>query len=172
MPQDGRFSVQPRGSLRITPPDIKRTRRRLPHWSLEGATYFITFRLANGVLTSHEINLVLEHIRDGDPQYYDLLAIVVMPDHAHLLITPGDGYTLSRIMKGIKGASARKVNNSRKSTGRIWQDESLDRIIRDDGELLEKLRYMLHNPVKVGLSDDGWSYHGFCCKTEEHRDSQ
>lgn len=74
-------------------------------------------------------------------------------------------------MKGIKGVSARKINHSRNSTGRIWQDASLDRIVRDDGELLEKLRYMLHNPVKAGLSEDGWSYQGFYCKTRDHRGS-
>lgn len=133
-----------------------------------GATYFITFRLAAGSLSVDEINLVLDHVRSGDGRYYDLLSTVVMPDHVHLLIAPADGHTLSRIMKGIKGVSARKINDSRNSTGRIWQDESLDRIVRDDGELLEKLQYMLHNPVKAGLSVDGWSYHGFYCKTEDH----
>ena len=31
------------------PPPIVKTRRRLPHWYLDGATYFVTFRLADSV---------------------------------------------------------------------------------------------------------------------------
>ncbi len=31
---------------------------------------------------------------------------------------------------------------------RIWQDESFDRIIRDERELVEKLEYIKSNPQK------------------------
>ena len=101
-----------------------------------------------------------------------------MPDHAHLLLTPREVYSLSRIMKGIKGASARQVNLRRTDTnvhstkrgtsGSIWQDESFDRIVRDQSELNEKLSYMLNNPVKRGLTESPWDYHGwyFNDKTE------
>ena len=136
-------------------------RRKLPHWVLKGATYFITFRAIQRELSVDEQKIVLEHIKEGDDKFYELIAAVIMSDHVHVLLTPRENITLSRIMKGIKGVSAHKINMLRKTKGNVWQDESYDRIIRDQGELTEKLNYMLNNPVKKGLTDDIWNYHGW-----------
>ena len=83
-----------------------------------------------------------------------------MPDHLHLLIKPNPGVELSRITKGIKGVTARKINERRKIRGNLWQDESFDRIIRSQEELDEKIKYMLNNPVKRGLAKNGFIYEG------------
>ncbi len=74
-----------------------------------------------------------------------------MPDHCHLLLRPFEAYSLSRIMKGIKGGSARRLNQWCGVSGRVWQDESWDRVVRDWGEFEEKLRYVVENPVRAGL---------------------
>jgi thiamine-phosphate diphosphorylase len=138
--------------------EVKITRRRLPHWTLDGSTYFVTFRVLHGELTESERQIVLEHIKSGSNKFYLLIAAVIMPDHAHILIQPKVGYDLSRIGKGIKGVSAQLLNVSRGSTGTIWQDESWDRIMRDQNELDEKLAYMFDNPARKGLAEDGWLY--------------
>jgi REP element-mobilizing transposase RayT len=101
---------------------------------------------------------VLSHLRSGDGTYYDLIAGIVMPDHVHALLRPKEGVELPRILKGIKGVSARIVNEARGGRGELWQDESWDRIVRDQKELDEKLQYMLDNPVRAGLVNDGWDY--------------
>lgn len=137
---------------------LNKSRRRLPHWETEGATYFITFRLIQGELEEQERQVVLDHVISGDNSYYRLLAAVVMPDHVHMLIRPLRGYTLSRVMKGIKGVSARFINDMRKAKGSIWQDESHDHIIRDEKEGLEKARYILGNPRRAGLVEDPSHY--------------
>jgi len=74
---------------------------------------------------------------------------------------PNEGIELARAMKGIKGVSARKINQSRGTSGHVWQDEYWDRIVRDDNELQEKMHYMFNNPIKKGLCADtshwcGW----------------
>ncbi len=84
-----------------------------------------------------------------------------MPDHSHIIIKPFPEYSLDRIMKGIKGVSARKINIQRNSKGSIWQDESFDRIIRDQKELEDKILYMFNNPIKKGFTDNTFSYHGW-----------
>jgi putative transposase len=142
-------------------PELNIRRRRLPHWTLDGSTYFVTFRLKSGQLSSAEIRLVLGHIRAGADRFYQLAAAVVMPDHVHLLLKPLPGFTLSRIMKGTKGVSAYLVNKHRGARGSLWQDESWDRIVRDEHEFDEKLNYMLNNPVAAGLCEDGWCYEGW-----------
>lgn len=143
--------------------DFRITHRRLPHWRLEGATYFITFRLARGELSTEEIALIHDHVRAGNGRFYELLAVMVMPDHVHLLLRPMDGMDLSRITKGIKGVSARLVNERRGHKGQLWQDESWDRIVRDHDEYVRELDYMHQNPVRRGLTEDpatwpGWWY--------------
>lgn len=141
--------------------ELEITERRLPHWHLEGSVYFITFRLAQGDLTSTERAIVLQHIRSGHERFYVLYSAVVMPDHVHVIIKPNSGVDLSRIMKGMKGVSARLLNEARGTKGTIWQDESYDRIIRDDKEFIEKLEYLLMNPVKANLANDGREYDGW-----------
>ena len=145
----------------MSEPRLQIARRRLPHWTLEGGTYFITFRLLSGTLDEGEVRLVLEHLRSGDGQFYRLAAGVVMPDHVHLLLRPLGEFTLSRIMHGIKGVSARRLNQRRNTSGAVWQNESWDRIIRSPEEFEEKLQYMFNNPQKTGLTTDpttdpGW----------------
>jgi REP element-mobilizing transposase RayT len=139
-------------------PHLTISHRRLPHWQLAGATYFITFRMHRGELTMAERLTVLSHVRAGDGRFYSLIAAVVMPDHVHLLFTPFPGFDLSRITKGIKGASARLVNAVREKRGNLWQDESFDRIVRNQAELDEKLNYIYTNPVRAELVEDPSEY--------------
>jgi len=81
---------------------------------------------------------------------YLLHAYVVMPNHVHLLITPR--LPLSRIMRGIKGVSARDANRILGRYGKVfWQDESYDHWVRDEAEFGKIRFYIEHNPVGAGL---------------------
>ena len=131
---------------------------------MKGALYFVTFRAISGELSFEEQILVMEHIKNGDDKYYKLMATMVMPDHVHILLSPIGNISLSRIMKGIKGVSAKKLNIKRGESGSIWQNEFFDRIIRDENELYEKINYMLFNPVTKKLTENPWDYHGWYLK--------
>ena len=139
-------------------------RRNLPHWELAGATYFVTFQLKEGRLSAEEIVAVLEHIKQGDPAFYTLFAATVMPDHVHVVLQPNDGVSLPRITKGMKGVSARLVNERRGLRGTLWRDESYDRIIRDEKEMEKTIEYIFNNAPTHGLCEDGWEYPGFHLK--------
>jgi REP element-mobilizing transposase RayT len=147
--------------IRLGETGFQARRRRLPHWTADGGTYYVTFRLRSRSLSEPEQVVVRDHIRTGDGRFYDLAAAVVMPDHAHVILRPRDEYTLSRVMQGIKGASARMLNALRGTSGQVWRDESYDRILRDGDEYEEKLNYMLNNPVKAALCTGGWEYVGW-----------
>jgi hypothetical protein len=79
--------------------ELQIRQRGLPHWILDGSTYFVTYRAVAAPLGPDERRLVVEHLRSGDGVYYDLVAAVVMPDHVHLLLRPRVEMTLSRVMK-------------------------------------------------------------------------
>ena len=142
-------------------PKLRITRRHLPHWTLEGSAYFVTMRLRTRRLNEDEIRQILSHIVSGNGCFYELDAAVVMPDHVHLLLTPLEGYSLSRVMKGIKGTTARLLNLARHRCGSVWRDESFDRIIRGQKEFERKIHYMYLNPVKAGLTTDPDNYVGW-----------
>lgn len=81
---------------------------------------------------------------------YLLHAYVVMPNHVHLLITPR--LPLRRIMRGIKGVSARDANRILGRRGEaFWQDESYDHWVRDEREFGKIRFYIEYNPVGAGL---------------------
>ena len=141
-------------------PGLKIRWRRLPHSELAGSTYFVTFCLMEEEFSAEEIQLVLGHIKDGDPDYYDLYAATVLPDHVHMILQPRDGMSLYRVTKGVKGVSAKLINDRRGRRGALWQDESYDRIIRDDKEMEEKIAYIFTNAIRLGLSIEGWDYPG------------
>jgi REP element-mobilizing transposase RayT len=74
-----------------------------------------------------------------------------MPDHAHLVATPYEEWTLARIMQRIKGVSSHRINHLNAMSGRLWQHESFDHILRSDESLGKKIEYICQNPVRAGL---------------------
>ena len=91
------------------------------------------------------------------------------PDHVHMLLYPDPARSLTQVMKGIKGVTARKLNEKRGTRGHVWQDEYYDRIIRDNDEFVEKLQYMFHNPLKYELAEDPLKYDGWYIKEAADR---
>jgi len=141
------------------------TRRKLPHWQVPGAAYFVTFRLSAGVLAEPERDIVFDAVRFWDKKKIDLFAAVVMPDHVHMLFEPrtvtGSGnerYNLSEILQSIKAHSGREIARLRGATGQIWVRESFDRWMRNEAEFIEKWTYIANNPVKEGLAETPEAY--------------
>lgn len=83
---------------------------------------------------------------------YDITDFVIMPNHLHMILTPLPGNSLSDILHGLKGVSAREANKMINRTGAFWQDESFDHIIRNENKLAKFKRYIAANPLKARLS--------------------
>jgi len=133
-------------------------RRRLPHFQKAGRPIFVTFRKElRTALPADCRDEVLSCCLRGNGTRFHLHAAVVMPDHVHLLLTPmrdlsGDVFCLVDILRGIKGASARRVNQVLESCGPVWQEESFDHVIRNEESMREKTEYIRQNPVRRGLA--------------------
>jgi REP element-mobilizing transposase RayT len=90
-------------------------------------------------------------------------AVVIMPDHVHLLFTAmrdteGWTFALPEILRAIKGSSARSINKPTGRTGPVWQDESFDHVLRGDESLQETIEYIRQNPVRKGLVEKPEDY--------------
>jgi len=142
-----------------TPSLIKRNTGNLPHWRYEGSTYFVTFRITEGELTPDERQFVLDAcIHMHTERHATLHIATVMPDHVHLLLRPHEGQELSKLLHGIKSFTAHKINTKRGQSGKLWQRESFDRIMRSPEEISEKYEYIELNPVRKELVDQPGQY--------------
>jgi REP element-mobilizing transposase RayT len=81
-----------------------------------------------------------------------------MPNHVHLLLEPLQDESLCKLMKGIKGASARACNQILNQTGNFWMEESYDHIVRNREEYTHFIRYIEMNPVKAKLRADEYDF--------------
>jgi REP element-mobilizing transposase RayT len=183
---------------------VRRYQRHLPHWRQDGATYFVTFRLADSIPQQHlqalkrwratwekdhpeprseddwqalarEItskteawldegygDCVLGNMAAADSMTEALLkfqdarcvttCLVVMPNHIHAVMRPLSGFELEDLLQGAKGYVARKLNEALGRSGQLWEEESYDRIIRDEEHLWRVIQYIGRNPRKAGLS--------------------
>jgi len=97
---------------------------------------------------------------------YKLICYTIMPNHIHLVFDLlKDNKGISKIMQSIKRISSRRSNLFLKREGKFWQDESFDRLVRNDVELYFTIKYVLMNPVDAGLTKDwkDWEF-SFCDK--------
>ena len=137
-------------------------RRHLPHWELPGATYHAIFTLKDrGLcdLTRDDIApIILNTLAFYANKRYYLYDHTVMSDHVHVILQPIEGNgtvePLGEIIGDIKRFCARKINEVLKRKGHFWQDESYDRIIRDQDEFHKTANYIFENPLKAGFIDN------------------
>ena len=120
-------------------------RGNLLHWRQNDGLYFVTFRLAKSVLHFHRERWLV-----GD--------FVIMPNHVHLLAVSINGYELEKVLYSVKRFSDRKINETVDRSGRFWQKEYYDRIVRDRAELYRIRKYISDNPGKAGVQPDGYMF--------------
>jgi REP element-mobilizing transposase RayT len=66
-------------------------------------------------------NIVVEQVLScRERGFYNLHAFVVMPDHMHVLLTPGETITVEKAMQMIKGGSAHRMGLERPNKFPIW----------------------------------------------------
>jgi REP element-mobilizing transposase RayT len=95
--------------------------------------------------------MITDAIYYRDQRSYHLHAFVVMPNHVHLLMSPLEA--VSKVMHSLKRFTAREGNRILGRTGQpFWQDESYDRLVRDEKEFERALHYIENNPVTASLA--------------------
>ncbi len=146
-------------------PGVQSYRRHLPHLQRDYKPHFITFvTKLRWKLPSLARDITLSSCCRDHRGKYELYVAVVMPDHVHLILTPlvdekrRETFSLIDIMRSIKGASARSINQRLARHGPVWQEESFDHVLRSSEGLDSKVNYILHNPVRRGLASNWREY--------------
>jgi REP element-mobilizing transposase RayT len=116
---------------------------RLLEETRSGTFYLRQPAIADMVVEAIKYNAEVLH-------HYELHAFVVMPNHVHLLLTPL--IALPKLMRSLKGITAKQANEILGLTGRsFWQEESYDHLVRNGREFEKIQTYIENNPVRASL---------------------
>jgi REP-associated tyrosine transposase len=103
--------------------------------------------------------IVLEQILEcRERGFYKLHDFVIMPEHLHMLITPGEQASLEKAMMMIKGGSSYKIKKELLYSFPIWMSGYHDRWIRNAHEYRIRKQYIELNPVKARIVESPFEY--------------
>lgn len=95
------------------------------------------------------LQLLREHSR---AQHVDIHAYVLMGNHFHLLVTPGEARALSTMMQGVGRAYVRYFNDRYKRSGTLWEGRFKGTVIDSERYLFVCMAYIELNPVRAALA--------------------
>lgn len=81
----------------------------------------------------------------------EVWAWVLMPNHVHLVLTPGDEDGLRRALARLHRAHAGRMHARLERTGHFWQGR-FGCVAMDEPHLMAALRHVALNPVRAGLA--------------------
>ena len=117
-------------------------------------TYFVTFltwqRRRLFVVDNYArlfLKTLYRYRREGA---FQLHAFVLMPEHVHLLLTPGRDLTIERAIQFVRGGYSRSFG-LQFGPKEIWQRGFTDHRIRDADDYERHRLYIHQNPVKREL---------------------
>lgn len=110
------------------------------------------------------------HFIEDRQGYWRIWCYCIMPNHVHLVCTlQKSAPPLERILQSHKSFTARMCNRLLGRSGPFWQEESFDRLLRNDADLIAKVEYTLLNPVQAGLVKhwQEWSFSYLCPELQD-----
>jgi len=133
---------------------------------LEGAKYHVTARINRGekiFLAQEDRELFMATLKRAKKKFvFSLENFCIMGNHVHLLIKPGPGESLSKIMQWLLGVFAQLWNKIHGLSGHLWGDRFFSRIILGFGDFLRVFVYIDYNPDIAGLviQPEQWRHGG------------
>jgi putative transposase len=95
--------------------------------------------------------IVADSLRHFDGTRYTLTDFVIMPNHVHVLAAfPDEGRMLAQC-ESWKHFTAVRINKALGRTGRFWQEDGFDHLIRTAEQFAAVREYIAMNPVHAQL---------------------
>lgn len=128
-----------------------------------GGCYFLTLALHDrrSDLLLRQADLVRRCLRDTQAKRpFRLPALVILPDHLHMLMVlpPGDADFSARVrmlkasfVAALRERAGSEVRTNARGEANIWQRRFWEHLIRDEQDYRNHLDYIHINPVKHGL---------------------
>ena len=94
---------------------------------------------------------------------FALFGYCLMTNHFHLVIRPGPGQSISRIMQSVTVAHTARYHRRHRSLGHVWEGRFRSPAVQDGEYFLKVLAYVEANPLRAGIVADPaeyrWSSH-------------
>jgi len=120
-----------------------------------GAIYHVVARANRNefIFQTEEMkSLMLEILQKAKKRFnFQLKSFCIMGNHVHLLIKPGKGPNLSRIMQWILSIFAIRFNKIYNLKGHVWYDRFKSKIIMSFLQFIRTFHYIQENPVRAGV---------------------
>jgi REP element-mobilizing transposase RayT len=112
----------------------------------------ITFGRLKAFTAHQSVKLVRSQFeRAADEKKFEILVDCYMPDHLHMVVgglaDDSDFKAFVKLAKQYSGYCYAQMHGREK----LWHKGAYDHIIRDDVDLLDRIRYIVNNPVAAGL---------------------
>ncbi len=78
-------------------------------------------------------------------------AYVLMTNHVHLLVTPGEAHGITHMMQDLGRKYVRYINNTYRRTGTLWEGRFKASLVDSEAYLLTCRRYIEMNPVRAAM---------------------
>jgi putative transposase len=102
----------------------------------------------------------LEALGQTQQRYpFRLYAYCLMGNHFHLVLEPGAGQSISRILQSLTVAHTWHYHKARGTSGHVWHGRFKSPVVAADEHLLTVMRYVESNPLRAGLVSDLADYH-------------
>ncbi|HLN29106.1 MAG TPA: transposase [Gemmataceae bacterium] len=89
---------------------------------------------------------------------FRLFAFCLISNHFHLVLQPGPGQNVSRILQSLTLAHTWHYHKDHGTSGHVWQGCFKSPVIEEDEHLLTVMRYVEANPLRAGMVADLASY--------------
>ena len=99
------------------------------------------------------VSATLQHFAQSR---YRMYAWCVMPNHVHALFRILGNHSLAEVVRSWKSYSAREANGLLRRTGKFWQREYYDHLVRSEEEFHRIVGYIAENPANAGLQNWKW----------------
>ena len=103
-------------------------------------------------------NIVAGALEFFNAKRYHLHAWVVMPNHVHVLVSLHEATQLCKILSSWKSYTANQLNELLNLSGSFWQEDYMDRLIRDADHFARCARYIRRNPLKAHLPPTAYTH--------------
>ncbi|MDZ4818622.1 MAG: transposase [Planctomycetota bacterium] len=103
--------------------------------------------------------IVADALQHFDGDRYQLGDFVVMPNHVHLLVSFISAEAMQQQCDSWLHYTARQINLLTGESGKFWQQEPFDHLVRSVEQYEWLRKYIADNPSKAGLGVGQYLYH-------------
>lgn len=128
---------------------------RLPRYNLPGQPQHVILRGNNRSIifaAEEDYLFFLDCLQDAAERHGSAIhAYVLMTNHVHLLITPGQDDSIAKTLQSLGRRYVQYFNYTQKRTGTLWEGRYKSTLIDSEIYLLTCCRYIELNPVRANM---------------------